>query len=113
MVAVRLGGCDYQTGGSTEEDCVQACILLEKAGADLLDLSGGMNGYIIAGRDEPGYFATMTEKVKQQVTVPVILTGGVTEVSQASKLLEDGKADLIGVGRAIFKDAQWAEKQGL
>ena len=22
-------------------------------------------------------------------------------------------ADLIGVGRAIFKDAQWAEKQGL
>lgn len=113
MVAVRLGGCDYMTGGSTEEDCVQACIMLEKAGADLLDLSGGMNGYVIPGRDEPGYFATMTEKVKKHVHVPVILTGGVTEAAQAEALLQAGKADLIGVGRPIYKDAQWAEKQGL
>lgn len=41
---------------------------------------------------------------------PVILTGGVNEVKEAEQLLQDGKADLIGVGRAILKDSDWANK---
>jgi 2,4-dienoyl-CoA reductase-like NADH-dependent reductase (Old Yellow Enzyme family) len=44
------------------------------------------------------------------VPVPVILTGGITEVNVAEKLLFTGKADLIGVGRVIYKDSNWAEK---
>ena len=41
-IAVRLGGCDYTPGGSTIEDSVEASLMLQKAGVDLLDLSGGM-----------------------------------------------------------------------
>ncbi len=35
-VAVRLGGCGYQEGGSTLEDCVAACRIPEQSGADLI-----------------------------------------------------------------------------
>ena len=38
-----------------------------------------------------------------------LLTGGVTKLSEAEALLLAGKADLIGVGRALFRDARWAE----
>ena len=110
-LAVRLGGSDYMSGGSTEEDAVEACRLLEAAGADLLDLSGGMCGYIRPDLKEAGYFASMTEKIKASVSVPVLLTGGVTKLSEAEALLSAGKADLIGVGRALFRDAHWLETQ--
>jgi len=40
----------------------------------------------------------------------VILTGGITEAYAADKLIEEEKADLIGVGRAIYKDSDWAKK---
>lgn len=41
--------------------------------------------------------------------IPVVLTGGITDVKTADDLLRDGAADLIGVGRSIFKDPGWAK----
>ncbi|MBR0352822.1 MAG: NADH:flavin oxidoreductase [Oscillospiraceae bacterium] len=108
-LAVRLGGCDYLSGGATEEDAVNASLLLEKAGVDLLDISGGMCGFIVKGLSGPGYFSSMTEKIKKAVRIPVLLTGGVTTAAEAEKLLKEGKADLIGIGRALMKDARCLE----
>ena len=106
-VAIRLGGCDYMEGGSTLEDCVYAAKLFAEAGVDLIDLSGGMCRYTIPGHNEPGYFRAMSEAVKKEVPVPVLLTGGVKTLADAEKLLEEGAADLIGVGRKLFQDAEW------
>jgi len=106
-VAVRLGGCDYMEGGSTLEDCVYAARMFAEAGTDLIDLSGGMCRYTIKGRTEPGYFREMSEAVKKEVTIPVLLTGGVKTLADAGRLLEEGAADLIGVGRELFKNAEW------
>ena len=68
-----------------------------------------MMGYIRPGHAEPGYFQYMSASVKQAVHLPVLLTGGVTTPVQAEALLEEGCADLIGVGRAIFKNPHWAD----
>lgn len=108
-VSVRLGGCDYQEGGSTLEDCVEACRILEQSGADLLHLTGGMYGFVRPGHGEPGYFRDMSLDVKAKANVPVLLTGGVTTPAQAEELLAQGCADLIGVGRAIFRNPHWAD----
>ena len=108
-IALRLGGADYLPGGSTEEDAVEACRLFEAAGVDLIDLSGGMCGYVRPDHPEPGYFATMSEKVKAAVHTPVLVTGGVKTIADAEALLGADKADLIGVGRALYRDAHWLE----
>ena len=108
-IALRLGGADYLPGGSTEEDAVEACKMLEAAGVNLIDLSGGMCGYVRPEHAEPGYFSSMSEKVKAAVDVPVLLTGGVNTIADAKQLLAEGKADLIGVGRALYRDAHWLE----
>ena len=84
--------------------------MFEAAGVDLIDLSGGMCGYVRKDHSEPGYFSSMSEKVKAAVGVPVLLTGGVQTIADAEKLLEEGKADLIGVGRALYRDAHWLER---
>lgn len=107
-VAVRFGACDFTEGGSTVEEGVEASLELEKAGADLLDITAGMSGWQVLNKKEPGYFKIMTEKIKEKVSVPVLLTGGITDKETAETLLEEKKADLIGVGRAILKNSGWA-----
>lgn len=109
-IAVRLGGADYLPGGAKEEDAVRAAILLENAGIDLLDVSGGMCFFVRPGHPEAGYFSSMTEKIKSKTSVPVLLTGGIKTIDAAEKLLNEGKADLIGVGRALMKDAGWRKE---
>lgn len=111
-VAIRLGGCDYTEGGSTIEDAVYAARVFEEAGVDLIDVSGGMCRYTVPGRTEPGYFRDLSEAVKRAVALPVLLTGGVKTRDDAEKLLQEGAADLIGVGRALFKDAAWETAGG-
>ena len=109
-IFLRLGACDYVDGGNTIEDAVQAAIAFKEAGLDILDISGGLQGYIIPEVKEQGYFANITEAIKKNISIPVILTGGITEVNIAEELLHLGKADLIGVGRAILKDSLWAKR---
>ncbi|MCO5384950.1 MAG: NADH:flavin oxidoreductase [Desulfosporosinus sp.] len=109
-VLVRLGACDYMEGGTTIEDNVRAAVEFEKAGVDMLDISGGLYGPIIPGVVGQGYFSEFSQAIKEVVSIPVILTGGITEAGAAEKLLSSGKADLIGVGRAMLKDSMWAKK---
>lgn len=108
-ILLRLGASDYMEGGSTIEDSKIAALAFENAGVDVLDISGGFCGYMVPGNTSQGYFAPLTEAIKEVVSVPVILTGGITEARAAEKLLSEGKADLIGVARAIYKDSNWAK----
>lgn len=106
---LRLGASDYIDGGTSLEDSQRAAREFEKAGVDILDISGGFLGYTIPGAAGQGYFAPLTEAIKKVVSIPVILTGGITEAQAAEQLLAGRKADLIGVGRAILKDSDWAK----
>lgn len=106
-VMIRLGGCDYMPGGNTIEDAAKAAAILEETGVDILDLSGGICGPRNPESTQPGYFREMTTYVKKRITTPVILTGGITDLAAAEDLLQDGCADLIGVGRALLKDSDW------
>ena len=109
-ISMRFGGCDYLEGGNSIEDAVEAAkIIARETDIDLLDVSGGMCYYKRPGHKEAGYFADMTTAIKQAVDLPVIVTGGVREMSDADALLAAGAGDLVGVGRALFKNAMWPE----
>lgn len=109
-ILLRLGASDFVDGGSTIQDSQAAAREFEKAGVNIIDISGGFSGYVVPGLNGQGYFAPLTEAIKQVVSIPVILTGGITEAEAAEKFLAEGKADLIGVGRAIYKDSGWARR---
>jgi len=103
----RLGGDDRMYGGLTVEDAHWAALRLVRCGVDVIDLSGGLGGYDGQGQ---GYFVYLAEAVKPVVDIPVMVSGGIREPFFANKLVEAGKADLIGVGRALLKDHRWAQK---
>lgn len=108
-ILLRLGAIDCMEGGISIEDSKNAALEFEKAGVEILDISGGFCGYVRPDVTGQGYFSDLTKAIKEVISIPVILTGGITEVQAAEKLLSEGKADLIGVGRAILNDSNWAK----
>jgi len=108
-ILLRLGAADFIDGGTTIEDSQIAAKEFEKAGISILDISGGFSGYSMPDSTGQGYFAPLSEAIKKVVSIPVILTGGITDINAAEQLLAEEKADLIGVGRAILKDSKWAK----
>ena len=109
-ILLRLAASDYMEGGITIEDSILAAVELEKAGVDILDISGGFCRYNLPIFTSQGFFSHLSEQIKKSVSIPVILTGGVTDIIAAENLLKEEKADLIGVGRAVLKDSLWAKK---
>lgn len=109
IVALRFGACDYMEGGSRPEDIPAASGIFEKAGIDLLDISGGHCFYSLKENTNPGWFSDSSLAAKQGTTVPVLLTGGITTGQDAERLLREGAADLIGVGRSMIQNARWTQ----
>lgn len=107
-VAIRFGACDFMEGGSEIKDIHEAVRSLETEDVDFIDITAGMMGFLRPGHTEPGYLKDLGLAAKSVATVPILLTGGVTKPEEAEALLQEGAADLIGVGRALLKDADWA-----
>ncbi len=108
-IFVRLGAHDETPGGLELEDACRAAVRLAENGAGLIDVSGGLQGS--RGVDkEPGYFVPYAGAIKSRIKIPVIVTGGVREPAHADRIIREGKADLVGVGRAMLDDAGWARK---
>ena len=110
ILSIRLGASDYTEGGADISEVPQACQIFEEAGADMISISGGMCFYTRPDHKEPGWFAELSETAKSAVNIPVLLTGGIREYADAARLLEEGKADLIGLGRSLLKDRKIAKK---
>ncbi len=109
-VAIRFGACDYLEGGSEIWDIPEAITHLENAGVDMIDMTAGMMGFMRPGHTEPGYLKDLGLAAKSVAKLPIMLTGGVQTAQDAEKLLTEKACDLVGVGRAILKDADWATK---
>jgi 2,4-dienoyl-CoA reductase-like NADH-dependent reductase (Old Yellow Enzyme family) len=109
----RLGCDDFLEGGLVVEDGVKAAPQLEDAGVDLLDLSGGLKGYGPAEKKsdkEEGHFVYLGEAIKPVVNIPILVTGGIKTSGFADRIVRNNKTDLVGVGRAMLKDKEWAKK---
>jgi NADPH2 dehydrogenase len=109
-VFLRLGMYDEALGGLQLNEAVQAAMWLVDGGIDLVDVSGGLQGSrppVVVARG-PGWFVPYAEAVKAAVRVPVLVTGGFTDPVHADRVVREGRADLIGVGRAMLNDPNWA-----
>ena len=108
---------EFTDGGYSEADIVALSKRLEKQGVAALDLSGGSNEspqlskYCI----QPPSFARgclgpYAKPIKQAVNIPVLVAGRVVDPADGEKLLADGCADFISVGRALYADPHWCAK---
>ncbi len=111
LLLYRLGADDLDPNGTRIEDSTAFAVKLEQCGVDVVDVSGGMCGSEPKQlRSVKGYFVPQAHEIKKAVRTPVIGVGGITEAEYADRLVREGKVDLVAVGRALWKDPEWAEK---
>jgi 2,4-dienoyl-CoA reductase-like NADH-dependent reductase (Old Yellow Enzyme family) len=109
QVYVRLGAHDETPGGLELADSCRAAQWLAARGASLIDVSGGLQGSRGAGKGA-AYFVPYAQAIKAVVHVPVMVTGGFVEPDLADRAVREGWADLVGIGRAMLNDPDWARK---
>ena len=114
---IRLSASEFTDGGYSDGDMIELSKCLVKQGVAALDLSGGSNEspqlskYCI----QPPSFARgclgpYAKPIKDSVTIPVLVAGRVVDPADGEKLLADGCADFISVGRALYADPHWCVK---
>ncbi|MFD5137054.1 NADH:flavin oxidoreductase/NADH oxidase [Streptomyces sp. NPDC058378] len=106
----RISATDWLEDGEgwTADDTVRFAIDLEAHGVDLLDTSTGGNAAGVRIPVGPGYQVPFAARVKTGTTLPVAAVGMITEPQQAEKILENGEADAILLGRELLRNPSWA-----
>jgi len=107
-VGVRVSGTDYEEGGISIEDTKVLCQALEKAGVNIIHVSGGTH-HVIDHENAPMYGPLANnvwaaEEIKKVVSIPVIASGSITTPELAEQILEEGKADFVSFGRPFIAD---------
>ena len=117
-VAVKLNSADFQKGGFVFEDSLQVAAWLEEAGVDLIEISGGTYEQPrllgVEGIEEvaeqnvarsttvrEAYFVDFALAMQQQVSIPLMVTGGFRRRVAMEQAIAGGGADLVGLGRPL------------
>lgn len=103
-------------GGLVLEEAVKFAQILEKEGVDMFHVAqanhtGNMNDTIPAmGTRSYGFVVYCAESVKKAVGVPVCAVGRILTEEAAETIVAGGKCDLVGFGRSLVCDPDFAEK---
>jgi 2,4-dienoyl-CoA reductase-like NADH-dependent reductase (Old Yellow Enzyme family) len=110
LIAVKLNSADFQRGGFDADDSLTVARALEKEGIDLLEISGGTyeSTAMVTGmpqrestRAREAYFLEFAERFSQELSVPVMLTGGFRTRRGMNDALDSGAIDIVGLARPI------------
>ncbi|MFH1139280.1 MAG: FAD-dependent oxidoreductase [Pseudomonadota bacterium] len=112
-VIIRLAGNDFMPGSHTNEDSARFAVELEKKGIDCFSITGGWHEtrvpQIPMNLPRGGY-AYLAQGIKEKVNKPVIACNRINTPDTAERILRQGRADLIGVGRGLIADPEWVNK---
>jgi thioredoxin reductase len=113
-IGVRMNGEDYVQGGWTLEEAKRLAPILERLGIDWLHVSAGVYGSmpvtIPSMYSDHACFVHLAEAVKKSVSIPVIAVGRIKDPGMADRIIREGRADMVAMGRAHLADPELARK---
>ena len=113
-VMVRLTGEELFDGGYRIDFIQKVARWLENAGVDEINISAGNYEEwerMIAPPTVPeGFLAKNSAAVKEAVKIPVGVVGRIASPTTAERIIEEGKADLVYLGRTLIADPAFANK---
>ncbi len=121
-ISVKLNSADFQKGGFDFDDSLTVAKWLANAGVDLLEISGGtyeqprlLNLDGVEPIEEQSlarstlareaYFVDFAKAMREELSMPIMVTGGLRRREVMNHVLETGGADMIGLGRPLCVDA--------
>jgi 2,4-dienoyl-CoA reductase-like NADH-dependent reductase (Old Yellow Enzyme family)/NADPH-dependent 2,4-dienoyl-CoA reductase/sulfur reductase-like enzyme len=115
VITVRISAKEGVDSGHSLADIRAMAILLEKYGADALNLSAGNYHNTLTIPDyhtDHGWLAEYVGTVKKVVSLPVIVAGRITDPIVAEGIIAAGLADFVAMARASLADPELPNKAG-
>lgn len=111
-VMVKLNGSDFLAGGLTSDDALFAAVALAAEGVDAIEVSGGTaaSGDMtpvrtrIEQREQEAYNLPLAARIKEAVTCPVMVVGGVRSFETAQEIIAGEKADYLCLARPLIRE---------
>ena len=119
-ISVKMNSADFQKGGFTPDDSIQVAKIIEAAGVDNIEISGGTyeqprllgldNVSINPDRSEvrkestiarEAYFLEYAEKIKKNIQIPLMVTGGFRTKQGMESAVKSGACEIVGIGRPL------------
>jgi 2,4-dienoyl-CoA reductase-like NADH-dependent reductase (Old Yellow Enzyme family) len=109
-VLVKLNSRDLVEDGLNLEDSLLVGVMLEEAGIDAVELSGGLLNLPNLMRsksedeEEEAFFEAEGRAFKKRINIPLILVGGIRSLQTAERLVREGAADYISMSRPFIRE---------
>jgi 2,4-dienoyl-CoA reductase-like NADH-dependent reductase (Old Yellow Enzyme family) len=112
-IFIKINSEDFLPDGLTVDDMIKASEILEKAGIDGIEMSGGTflsgkNFPSRQGKPGPGepeaFYEVAAKKYKNRIKTPLMLVGGLRTFETAEKLVADGVTDYIAMCRPFIRE---------
>lgn len=111
-VLIKMNCEDFAENGMVLEDSLQFARLLAGAGIDAIELSGGtlVSGRLSPSRmginseDKEAYFEPEARAFRKEISIPLILVGGMRSFGVAERIIEEGVADYISMSRPLIRE---------
>lgn len=113
-VLVKLNSEDFVEGGLTVAEMLQVCAMLEKAGVDAIEMSGGTifasgaySSCRVGALDSPEkevYYQDAAVSYKERIGTPLMLVGGIHSFGVSEQLISDGVADYVSICRPLIRE---------
>ena len=117
-ISVKLNSADFQLGGFAFDESLKVARWLQDGGVDLIEISGGtyeqpkLLGIEGLEAEEPqavaettlareAYFVDFAKAMKNELSVPLMVTGGFRSSSAMEQAIKSGAADVIGLARPL------------
>lgn len=104
---VRISATDWAEGGWQLEDSIALARVLAPLGVDLVDCS---SGGLVAHQQIPVgplYQVPFARRVREAASIATAAVGLITEPAQAERIIANGDADLVLLGRELLRHPRW------
>ncbi len=128
-ISVKMNSADFQKGGFAADDSIIVAKMLENAGVDIIEISGGtyeqpkligvddltINPERSEQRKEStiareAYFLEYAKDIRKAVSLPLMVTGGFRTKEGIEDALQSNICQIIGIGRPLCADPYCVKK---
>jgi 2,4-dienoyl-CoA reductase-like NADH-dependent reductase (Old Yellow Enzyme family) len=102
--ALKFTGGTYESGlNIARGDIPEDELLADYRGWERLRLKLIIRAFKRKFKFSEAYFLENTRRIKQEIDIPVILVGGLRTPSVMNRIIQDGDADMVALGRPLIR----------
>ena len=112
-LTIRMAGNDFVRDSSTDTETPEFAKIYEQAGVDAINVTGGWHESRVPQLPmhlPRAAFAFLALNVKKAVSVPIIASNRISDPDSAERIIKDGYADMVNLGRVLIADPEWPRK---